>query len=222
MKDKKKTKIEIATPEDVAKYGPSESSESKAEERAPEQAAPGADATADTGAGEGETELQRAERERDEYKDRWLRAQAEIQNQARRLRADRDEAVRYANADFVRALLPVVDDLERSLAAASKEGAEPAALVDGVRIVYDHLLKILSEHHVERIESVGQPFDPTCHEALTQQPSTEHPSGTVLHEMQKGYRLKERLLRPARVIISGEAGQEQSQTAPKRDEEDEP
>ncbi len=205
-------KIKIATPDEVAEYA-TEGSEGTPDGPADQNAerietAKPAEAKQDRPEAEPETDLQRAERERDEFKDKWLREKAEAQNQARRLRADRDEAVHLANVHFARSLLAVVDDLERTLEAAQAEGVaskkrtNAAALIEGVRIVYDHLLKVLGEHHVERIEAVGQPFDPTCHEAMTQQPSADHPNGTVLQEVQKGYRLKERVLRPARVIIS--------------------
>jgi len=210
MKDKKKQKkttIEIATPDEVAEFGRDDSAKPSAPPQLGDGTATAAtQAEPDNAETEPQTDLQRAERERDEYKDKWLRVKAESQNQARRLQADRKEAVRYANADFARSLLTVVDDLERSLAAANQD-ADTAALAEGVRIVYDHLLKVLSDHHVEVIEAVGQPFDPTCHEALTQQPSADYPSGTVLQEAQKGYRLHERVLRPARVIVSCEPSQ---------------
>ncbi len=211
VKDKKR-KIHIATPDEVDQYGaasedPAPDPDRNAEEQprgetVPEDDAPASDDGNDPAEPAGdETPLQQAERERDEYKDKWLRAQAEAQNQARRLRLDREEAVRFATADFARALLGVVDDFERTLEAA-EDGSDAEALVQGVRIVYDHLLKVLHEHHVTGIESVGQPFDPSCHEALTQQPSDEHPQGTVMQEVQRGYRLHDRVLRPARVIIS--------------------
>ncbi len=215
MKDKKKEKkIEIATSDEVAAFGSGPADEQKGEDAetpAAEGTEPGAGAEASAGAdateaptdAASETDLQRAERERDEFKDKWLRSKAEAQNQARRLRADRQEAVRYAVADFARSLLNVVDDLERSLEAAEKD-ASAAAVTEGVRIVYDHLLKVLGDHGVEKIEAVGQAFDPTCHEAMTQQPSSDHSPGTVLQQVQQGYRLHERVLRPARVIVSCE------------------
>ena len=204
-------KIKIATSDEVAQYAAEASEDARDEgpDASADRPSEGVEtAEPDRPKTEPETDLQRAERERDEFKDKWLREKAEAQNQARRLRADRDEAVCLANVHFARSLLAVVDDLERTLEAAQAEGVaskkktNAAALIEGVRIVYDHLLKVLGEHHVERIEAVGQPFDPTCHEAMTQQPSADHPSGTVLQEIQKGYRLKERVLRPARVIIS--------------------
>ncbi|MBN1344678.1 MAG: nucleotide exchange factor GrpE [Phycisphaerae bacterium] len=204
-----KKKIHIATPDEVSQFAEEVSDEGQSPEPTDPAENPSSNGETESAANESapsepETDLQRTERERDEFRDKWLRAQAEAQNQARRLRADREEAVRYAIRNFARSLLNVVDDMERSMEAAQAAGEsdEGKPLAEGVRIVYDHLLKVLSDHHVERIESVGQPFDPTCHEAMMQQPSADCPSGTVLLEVQRGYRLHERVLRPARVIIS--------------------
>lgn len=201
MKDKKKrNKIQIATPDEVADFGESETPEETAGQ-AGEQEAPVEEARSDRK--DAETELDRAVRQRDEFKDKWLRGKADAQNQVRRLQTDRDEAVRFAVAGLARSLLNVVDDLERTVQAA-EESAEADSLAKGVRIVYDALLKVLADHHVERIEAPGQPFDPQCHEAITQQPSADMPPGMVLQEIQAGYRLHERVLRPARVIVSCE------------------
>jgi molecular chaperone GrpE len=207
MKDKKKrNKIHIATPDEVAEFAQPETSE-ETTDGAGEQQAPVESAQSDgseAGANSRpETELERAVRERDEFKDKWLRGKADAQNQARRLRADRDEAVRFAVAGLARSLLNVVDDLDRTIQAA-EESTEADSLTKGVRIVYDALLKVLGDHHVERIEALGQPFDPQFHEAITQQPSADLPAGMVLQEIQAGYRLHERVLRPARVIVSCE------------------
>lgn len=209
---KRKQKIEIATPEETAEFGqdpatdgPTGSGRQAESGDAPEQAEQSADDRAEQPIEERppETALQRAERERDEFRDKWLRAKAEDENRAKRLAAERQEAVRYAIANLARSALNVVDDLERTLEASAKHD-DATSLAEGVRIVYDHLLKVLRDHHIERVEAVGRPFDPQIHEALTQQPSTDHPAGTVLREIQKGYRLHERVLRPARVIVSCE------------------
>jgi len=96
----------------------------------------------------------------------------------------------------------VVDDFERTLSAAGETtGFE--ALVEGVRLVYEKLLKILKDNHVEPIEAAGKPFDPVFHSVMMQRPTAEHAPGTVLQEVQKGYCLRERVVRPAQVIIAG-------------------
>jgi molecular chaperone GrpE len=194
----KDIKIESATPEEVAKYASSDAGSPGGSATQPEQ-----------GAGEAETELRKTQREREEFKDKWLRAKADAQNQARRLRSDRDEAVRLAIADFARGLLTVVDDLERTLEAAQEDHNE-GRLLEGVRIVRDHLLKTLGEHQIQRIESLGQPFNPALHLAITQQPSADLPSGTIVQEVHPGYKMNDRVLRPAMVVVSCEPSGEKS------------
>jgi len=148
----------------------------------------------------------------EELTDKHLRAVAELQNFRRRATAEKDEAVQYASAGLARAVLPVVDDFERMLASA-REG-EASSLLEGVRLIHQNLLKALEAHHVQRIESAGRPFDPTCHEAMMQQPTTEHPPGTVLEEYQPGYKLWDRVLRPAKVIVSQAAAEPDSNEEP--------
>jgi molecular chaperone GrpE len=133
--------------------------------------------------------------------DKHLRAVAEQQNYMRRAATERSEMARYATAEVIRDVLTVVDDLERSLKAAD---TGEASLVDGVKLIHDNLLRTLAKHNVERIDSKGVPFDPNKHEALMRQPTADHPPGTVLEEHQVGYKLWDRVLRPAKVIVSSE------------------
>ena len=136
-----------------------------------------------------------------------LRQIAEVRNIHQRLQREKAEALRYASADIVRELLVVIDDLDRSLEAV-KTGADATTLAEGVRIVNDHFMKVLKARGVEAIPAEGQPFDPSLHEALMQQPSADVPAGSVIQEVQKGYRMYDRVLRPARVIVScGEKAQ---------------
>ena len=133
--------------------------------------------------------------------DSLLRAKADYQNLQRRTGMEQAEAIRYANADLMKSLLSVLDDFERSLATA-QEGDNLSAVVDGVRLVYDNLMKALRDHGLSTIEALHRPFDPTVHEAMMQQPSADHPTETVVEEIAKGYRLRDRVIRPARVIVS--------------------
>ena len=133
--------------------------------------------------------------------DRLARAKADCQNIQRRSAIERAEAIRYANADLMRSLLGVIDDFERSLEAANNTDDTPS-VVHGVRLVYENLMKALSQHGLEPIQALHQPFDPHCHEAIMQQPSEEHPDGTVLTEVAKGFRLRDRVIRPTKVIVS--------------------
>jgi len=140
----------------------------------------------------------------DALEDSLLRAKAEHQNIMRRAATERTDAVRYANADIMRAIIPVLDDLDRAIDAAAEKQASPigGALLDGVKLVRENLLKALREQGLEVIEAADKPFDPHVHEAMLQQPSDEHPAGMVMQELARGYRLRERTLRPAKVIVS--------------------
>lgn len=137
-----------------------------------------------------------------ELQDKYLRARAEVDNVVRRAQQERLEAVRYGNADLLRSLLTVVDDLERTVAAAA-EASGP--VVEGVRLIYEKLLKLLRDSGVETLESVNKLFNPSEHAALLQQPSPDHAPGTVIQEVQRGYRYRDRVLRPAQVIVASTA-----------------
>ncbi len=140
--------------------------------------------------------------------DSLLRAKADCQNLQRRSAIDRAEGIRYANAELMKSLLSVVDDFERSLEAA-KTSENHDALIDGARLVYENLIKALSAHGLERIKALHQAFDPHVHEAMMQQPSADFSPGTVIEEVTRGYQLRDRVLRPARVVVS--AAQEAKQ-----------
>ena len=113
-----------------------------------------------------------------------------------------DEYRKYANEAIASALLPVVDNLERAV-NASKEGAcDDSALLEGVSLTLDEILKVLEKFHITPITSLGETFDPNFHQAMMQETSNEHPENTVLQEMQKGYLIHNRLLRPAMVVVS--------------------
>ena len=133
--------------------------------------------------------------------DKNLRLLAESRNQRQRAERETEEARRYAESAFARELLVVIDDLERTQQSVA-EGAGVQALADGVRIVYEHFIKVLRSRGIETIAAVGTPFDPDRHEALLQQPSAEYPAGTVMQELARGYTMHQRVIRPARVIIS--------------------
>ncbi|UCE59969.1 MAG: nucleotide exchange factor GrpE [Phycisphaerales bacterium] len=152
--------------------------------------------------------------------DSLLRAKADYQNLQRRSTQERSEAVGFANAELMRSLVGVLDDFERSLEAA-QDSDNLASVVDGVRLVYDNFLKALRLHGLESIQAAGEAFDPHIHEAMMQQPSDDHPSNTVLQEVAKGYRLRDRILRPAKVIVSKAVeDQEEAQEDAPADQED--
>lgn len=135
----------------------------------------------------------------DSLEESLLRAKAETQNIQRRAATERNDAIRYANADLMRTLIPVLEDFDRTFAAA---GSEDKAILEGTRLVHANLVKALRDFGLEPIEAAGEPFDPAIHEALMHQPSDEVPPGSVIEQVTRGYRLRDRVLRPARVVVS--------------------
>lgn len=133
--------------------------------------------------------------------DRYVRQVAELDNFKKRAAREREENARYANENLVKDLLPVIDNLERAIAHGSS-GDSGKLLIDGVDMVLKGFLDTLSKHGVERVAAVGLAFDPAQHEALAQVESSEHPPNTVIEQHQKGYLIRDRLLRPALVTVS--------------------
>ncbi|MEO8290838.1 MAG: nucleotide exchange factor GrpE [Gaiellaceae bacterium] len=143
-------------------------------------------------------QLEGLERERDEYLNDLKRVAAEFENYRKRVTRDQEGLVARAHERLVKELLPVLDDLERALEAAADH--QEAKLEEGVRLVHRELLKALAKEGLVEVETDGQ-FDPHVHEALLSQPSEEE-DGAVIEVLQKGYRLGDRVLRPARVVVS--------------------
>ncbi len=152
-----------------------------------------------------EQALEEARRQADEHHEKLLRVMAEMENLRRRTRLDVENAHKFALEKFVDALLPVVDSLEMGIEAAGKEGASVDTLREGMEMTLKMLLDVLGQFGVERIDPRGEAFDPQKHEAMTLVPSAEHEPNTVMDVIQKGYSLNERLVRPARVIVTKSA-----------------
>ena len=133
--------------------------------------------------------------------DTLLRAKADFVNTQRRNEKSRLDAVQFANAEMMRSLLGVLDDFERSLDAAGT-AEDIKTIVEGVRLVYENFKKALCDHGLEPIEAMDRPFDPHVHEAVMLQPAADCDPNTVLEEVAKGYRLKDRVIRPAKVVVS--------------------
>lgn len=151
-----------------------------------------------------EEKLKAVERQAAENHDRFLRIAAELDNFRKRKEREVTDLRKYANQALLRELLGVVDNLERAL-ASSWESGEPKSLAEGVEMTLKELLKIFDQYGVQPIVSLQQPFDPNVHEAVMQEPSDEVPPNTVIKELQKGYLLRDRLLRPAMVVVSTES-----------------
>ncbi|KRL86754.1 HSP-70 Cofactor HSP20 [Lacticaseibacillus pantheris DSM 15945 = JCM 12539 = NBRC 106106] len=140
--------------------------------------------------------------ERDELEDNYLRAAAEIKNMSSRFKKEREQLARYDGQKVITAILPSLDNLERALAT---EVSDPAAeqLKQGVSMVANHLQQALKEAGVSEVEAAGATFDPTIHQAVQTVPADdEHPADTVAQVLQKGYRLHDRILRPAMVVVA--------------------
>lgn len=137
----------------------------------------------------------------DDYFDRLLRSQAELDNFKKRIEKEKAEFLKYANESLIYELLGAIDNFERAIAAVEKK-EDFKLLHQGVEMILKELHEILRRRGVSRIEALGAPFDPHRHEALSYVASEEHPENTVVEEIQKGYLLEGRIIRPAVVRVS--------------------
>ena len=149
--------------------------------------------------GASETLLQ-VKQERDELKDQVLRARAEFANYQKRAKQQADSDRVYAVGSLARDLLEPLDNLERAIEAL--RASADKGVTSGLDMVQRQLLEILAKHGVEPIPAQGCPFDPNLHDAVMQQPSADHPEGTVVSELSKGYTIRDRVLRPSKVAVS--------------------
>src|ERR1700731_1629223 len=147
-------------------------------------------------------EIQKLKAERDSLLDRLARAQAEFENARRRASKEQQDFRDYAVADAVKSLLPVVDSLERAVQVKS----DPAELRAGVELIHKQLQAALSRLSVNPIVAQGEPFDPRFHEAIEMVETTDAPDHHVVEELQRGYKFKDRLLRPAMVKVARNPG----------------
>lgn len=136
-----------------------------------------------------------------ELEDRIMRIAAEAENTRKRLERDKEERVCFANESLIREMLPVLDNLERAVQHAENK-TDANSLLEGVRMTLKGFTDALSRFGCVSFESEGKPFNPNYHEAMLQQESSEHPDNTVIQELEKGYTLKDRLLRPAKVVVT--------------------
>jgi len=153
-----------------------------------------------------EAQLDKAQAEAQRYLANWQRAEADFSNYKRRMEQERDEARRMSNAALIINILPVLDDLERALASLDISLAG-LTWFDGIRLIYRKLLLVLEASGVRQIEAEGEPFDPRFHEAVMHGPG---PEGKVVAEVQRGYKLHDRVLRPAMVVVGKGEGKEEA------------
>ncbi|MGA6970263.1 MAG: nucleotide exchange factor GrpE [Candidatus Binatus sp.] len=184
----------------------------------PQDGNPGMDGEFDPIDGGGESQpggevdtlrAQLAEKDKEiaELKDKYLRTLADSENARKRIRQQSEESVRIQRESILRDLLPIIDNLERALAAA-RSGTEGKTIVDGVEMTVRALIDFLRAQGVTPLQSVGQSFDPNRHEAVDHVASEKHPPNTVVDEFHRGYLIGERVLRPARVSVAKGAGRD--------------
>jgi len=142
--------------------------------------------------------------ERDDLMARLQRTAADYSNYQKRIQRDISEARSFANTELIGQLLGVLDDMERALHAAAENHGQDDPLFTGMQLVHDKALEVLERFGLVVIDAVGKPFDPEAHSAMMQRPSDDHPPQTVLQELQRGYSLKGRTIRPSAVIVSVE------------------
>ena len=167
--------------------------------------------------------LQAKEKESEENYQRYLRQVAEVDNFKKRVNREKEDAIRYANENLIKDILPVIDNLERAIAHA-QGGGNGKPLVEGVEMVLRGLLDVFSKHGVVQVPAIGSVFDPGKHEAMAHVESSEYQPNTIINEHHKGYLFRDRLLRPALVTVSkapeakdGKNGQNEVEKGPADD-----
>ncbi|MBR6734161.1 MAG: nucleotide exchange factor GrpE [Kiritimatiellae bacterium] len=139
-----------------------------------------------------------------DWKDRYARTMADFDNFRKRTERDREDLVKFAASDVIKAMLPTVDNLSLALEKAKDKADDP--FVAGVKLVYDGLVKALADQGATPLDSVGEPFDANFHDALAQLPSPDVEEGVVMNEVKRGWLLHGKLLRPAQVVVSAGKG----------------
>jgi molecular chaperone GrpE len=173
--------------------------EAEKKEEAPAEANPATPATEQTDDG---TEGLQADLER--FRDLALRSQADFENYKKRSAREKEEAIKYANSSLLEKLISIVDNFELGLEAARAEG-EKSPIFSGMSMVLKQLMDFLADSGLQPIDAVGQKFDPNLHEAIAHEASGNVPEGTVIRQTRRGYRMKDRLLRPSSVVVSSGA-----------------
>ena len=149
-----------------------------------------------------EARLESLEKEAKESYDRFLRVSAEFENYKKRAAREMNDFRKFANESFIKAMLPVVDNLDRAIESSSNDDHAQNSVVEGVNMTLKEILKVFEQFNVKPFESLGKAFDPALHQAVMQEETDDHPENTVLNELQKGYMMHDRLLRPAMVVVS--------------------
>lgn len=149
-----------------------------------------------------EAKLESLEQEAKENHDRFLRISAEFENYKKRAAREMSEFKKFANESFVKAMLTVVDNLDRAIESSDSDKHVNSSVMEGVHMTLKEILKVFEQFSVKPFESIGKTFDPSLHQAVAQEETDEYPENSILKELQKGYMMHDRLLRPAMVIVA--------------------
>jgi len=139
----------------------------------------------------------------EEWKQKYLYTLAELENFRKRVAKERSELIKYGSRDVFYELLEITDNFGRVIEADKKE-SDPKVIVQGIEMIYDQLMKLLRNHDVKPVDAENCEFDPNIHDAMQKVPTDEHKPGTVIQEIQKGYKYRDKILRPARVVVAAE------------------
>ena len=195
-KDESIKKEESETPPETTQNGDTENNDYKEDDKP--KAAP---CSCDNEDHKKDITVEKLQEQLDGEKDRVLRLSAEFDNYKKRIARETADFKKFANETLFKQLLTVVDNLERAISSGEDE-AEKSPILDGVKLTYKDILKIFDNFNVKPVDAEGKPFDPSYHQAITHQESADHPDNTVIKELQKGYLLSDRLIRPSMVIVS--------------------
>jgi molecular chaperone GrpE len=172
--------------------------------KSPKSSPPASATPSETDQSDGDDPMSGLQADLDRFRDLALRSQADFENYKKRSAREKDDAIKYANRSLLERLLPVVDNFELGLAAARGEG-QASPIFSGMNLVLKQLNDFLVDNGLQAIDAVGQKFDPNLHEAIAHEPSDKLPEGSIIRQTRRGYRYKDRLLRPASVVVSSGA-----------------
>jgi molecular chaperone GrpE len=148
-----------------------------------------------------ETQLAKTKAELEKFRDLALRSSADLDNYRKRMSKEREEAIKFANSSFLERLIPILDNFEFGLEAA-RSASSPVSILEGMKMVQKQIQDFLSSAGIEMIDATSQHFDPQLHEAISQEESKQVPDGIVIRQLRRGYKLRDRLIRPANVVVS--------------------
>ena len=146
--------------------------------------------------------IEQLEKEKEELNNKYLRAQADLQNFRTRVNREKEQLLMFQSQRVIESLLPVMDNFERAIAAGKSDNSNLESLVEGIEMVFRQIQNVFEQEGVQVIPAVGEPFDPNVHQAVMQEESDEYESGIVTQEFQKGYQLKGRVICPSMVKVS--------------------